>query len=134
MAGRGAVRTMLARLASWAGRLKREVAALALAVRDPQAPLVARLLAAAVVAYALSPIDLIPDFIPVLGLLDDLVLVPAGIWLVLRLMPDELMERARRQVAAGDGPRPSRAAAFVIIALWLGLAVWSIRALMQLAS
>jgi len=117
------------RLAAWARALKREVAALALALRDPQTPLVARLVALLVVAYALSPIDLIPDVIPVLGLLDDLVLVPAGIWLVLRLMPAEVMERARRRAVEADGLRPSRAAAVVIIALWLVLALYCVRVL-----
>uniref|UniRef100_UPI003BA8B0B8 YkvA family protein n=1 Tax=Stappia sp. TaxID=1870903 RepID=UPI003BA8B0B8 len=120
---------MRGRLAAWARALKREVAALALALRDPEAPLVARLVALLVVAYALSPIDLIPDVIPVLGLLDDLVLVPAGIWLVLRLMPDEVMERAREQASTGTGMRPSRAAAVVIIALWLVLALYCVRML-----
>ena len=124
---------MRGRLAAWARALKREVAALALALRDPEAPLVARLVALLVVAYALSPIDLIPDVIPVLGLLDDLVLVPAGIWLVLRLMPAEVMERARRRAVEADGLRPSRAAAAVIVLLWILLAVWSLRALMRLA-
>ncbi|MAA98357.1 MAG: hypothetical protein CMN87_02575 [Stappia sp.] len=120
---------MRGRLAAWARALKREVAALALALRDPQTPLVARLVALLVVAYALSPIDLIPDVIPVLGLLDDLVLVPAGIWLVLRLMPAEVMERARRRAVEADGLRPSRAAAVVIIALWLVLALYCVRVL-----
>ena len=120
---------MRGRLAAWARALKREVAALALALRDPQTPLVARLVALLVVAYALSPIDLIPDVIPVLGLLDDLVLVPAGIWLVLRLIPAEVMERARRRAVEADGLRPSRAAAVVIIALWLVLALYCVRVL-----
>ena len=75
--------------------LKREVTALGLAVQDPRTPWYARVLAVAVIAYALSPIDLIPDFIPVLGYLDDLLLVPAGIALVIRLIPAEVMAEAR---------------------------------------
>ncbi|WP_067215979.1 YkvA family protein [Stappia indica] len=123
---------MLPRLVEWARQLKRDIAVLAIALRDPQAPLVARLLAAIVVAYALSPVDLIPDFIPVLGLLDDLILVPVGLWLVLRLMPDEVLARARDQV---DDARPRKRnwiAGAVIVCLWLALAIWAGRHLLLL--
>lgn len=116
---------MLPRLVEWARQLKRDVVVLAIALRDPQAPLVARLLAALVVAYALSPIDLIPDFIPVLGLLDDLILVPAGLWLVLRLMPEEVIARARDKAAAAPPCKRSRIAGAVIVCLWLALALWA---------
>ena len=80
-------------------RLKREVTALVLASRHPGTPWAARIAAVVVVAYALSPIDLIPDFIPVLGYLDDLILVPLGLYLVIRLIPDEVMDRMPRQEA-----------------------------------
>ena len=86
---------MLEPLKRWARALKRDVIALWLAARDPRVPLAAKLVAGAVAAYALSPIDLIPDFIPVLGYLDDLLIVPAGIWLALRLIPAELMAELR---------------------------------------
>ena len=76
----------MTRLRRWAGALKRDVMVLWLAARDPRVRFAAKLLAGLVAAYAISPIDLIPDFVPVLGLLDDLLLVPAGIWLALRLM------------------------------------------------
>lgn len=109
---------MWARLNAWAHRLKAEVLALWLAARDPRTPLAAKLVAGAVAAYALSPIDLIPDFIPVLGYLDDLLLVPAGIWLALRLIPDSLMLEMRQQAAALDRPR-SLAAAFAILIAWM---------------
>jgi uncharacterized membrane protein YkvA (DUF1232 family) len=102
---------------SWARRLKTEVRALHLAARDPRVPFAPKLVAAAVVAYALSPIDLIPDFIPVLGLLDDLVLLPLGIALALRLIPPTLMAELRAE-ATSTPLRPSRAAAAVIIGLW----------------
>ncbi len=107
-----------------ARRLKLEVYALYLASRDPRVPWHARLLAACVVGYAFSPIDLIPDFIPILGYLDDLILVPLGIALVLRLIPrpilDDCRERARDAIAGG---RPtSRVAAAAIVAVWLLLA------------
>ena len=90
---------MLAGLRAWAGGLKCEVAAVAGAARDPRMPLAAKLLAMAVAANALSPIDLIPDVIPVLGMLDDLLLVPAGLWLVIRLIPPEVLA-AHRAAAA----------------------------------
>lgn len=111
----------MSRLADWARRLKRDVVALWLAARDPRTPLGARLVAGAVAAYALSPIDLIPDFIPVLGLLDDLVIVPAGIWLAWRLIPAPLMAEFRDAAATRERPR-SPAAAALVVALWIGLA------------
>ena len=118
---------MIERLRQWARALKRNVAVLALAARDPAVPLAAKLLAGAVAAYALSPIDLIPDFIPVLGLLDDVLLVPAGIWLVLRMIPPEVLAQLRiRAEAQADLPR-SRVAAQVIVGLWVlsaGLVAW----------
>ena len=110
---------MPARLRDWAAALKRDVLALWLAARDPRTPLVAKLLAAAVAAYALSPIDLIPDFIPVLGLLDDLLIVPAGIWLVLRLVPAELMAELRDEAAALARRPGSAAGAVFVLAIWL---------------
>ena len=86
---------MMERLRHWAKLLKRQITLLWLAARDARTPLLAKLLAVFVVGYALSPIDLIPDFIPVLGLLDDLVLLPAGIWLALQLIPDPLRSEQR---------------------------------------
>ena len=103
--------------------LRREVVALCLAVRDRRCPWYARLLATVVIAYALSPIDLIPDFIPVLGLLDDLVLVPLGLLAVRRLVPTEVLADARQQAETEAAPPASRLAAVVIVAVWLGLAV-----------
>ncbi|UBV44035.1 DUF1232 domain-containing protein [Deinococcus taeanensis] len=95
---------MGARLRTFARRLKAELVALSLAARDPRTPWYARAWALLVLAYALSPIDLIPDFIPVLGQLDDLLLVPAGLWVALRLIPPAVMAGARREAAA----RPDR--------------------------
>ena len=108
------------RLKTWARRLKRDVVALWLAARDPRTPLAAKLLAGVVAAYALSPIDLIPDFIPVLGYLDDLLLVPAGIWLAVRLIPAELLDEFRATAQARERPR-SLVGAAIIAAVWLGL-------------
>ncbi|WP_245413998.1 YkvA family protein [Fulvimarina endophytica] len=112
------------RLKVAAKRLKRDVVALWLAARDPDTPLAARLVAFLTAAYALSPIDLIPDVIPVLGLLDDLVLVPAGIWLALRLIPKTQISRLRRQAEA-IGRRPkSRLGLVLVVAIWMsGLAL-----------
>ena len=110
---------MLPELKAWAQGLKREVLALWLVARDERTPLGAKLMAGAVAAYALSPIDLIPDFIPVLGLLDDLLLVPLGIWLALRLVPAELMAECRGKAALLADKPVSRRAAAVIILLWL---------------
>lgn len=103
---------------AWAGRLRRDVVALWLAARDRRTPWAARLMAAAIAAYALSPIDLIPDVVPVLGLLDDIIIVPLGIMLVLRLIPPPLMAEFR---AAAEGrARPvSRAGLAVMVLLWL---------------
>ena len=118
---------MTGRLRQWARAVKRDVAVLALAARDPAVPLAAKLLAGAIAAYALSPIDLIPDFIPVLGLLDDLLLVPAGIWLALRLIPPEVLADLRERAEAQAQLPRSRVAAAVIVGLWVlatGLAAW----------
>jgi uncharacterized membrane protein YkvA (DUF1232 family) len=115
-------------LKQWAGRLKLEVFALYLCYRDPRVPWYARLFAGAVVAYAFSPIDLIPDFIPVLGLLDDLLLVPLGVWLALRMIPAEVIadSRARAVEALRSGKPVNRTAAFVIVGIWLLLAALAV--------
>ena len=120
--GAGAAGGVVARLKGWARALKRDVVALRLAARDPRVPWYAKALAAAVAAYALSPIDLIPDFIPVIGYLDDLVIVPIGIWLAVRMIPPGVM--AEYRAAAATAPRmTSRAGAIAIVAIWLlGLA------------
>lgn len=89
-----------------------------IAARDPRTPWPAKLLAAVVVAYALSPIDLIPDFIPVLGYLDDLVLIPLGIWLVLRLIPEEVMADARGKATQLDRPGKSLWGLAIVTSLW----------------
>ena len=110
---------MLARLKEWARTLMRDVHAIYLAARDPRVPWYAKALAVAVAGYALSPIDLIPDFIPVLGYLDDLVIVPLGVWLVVSLIPADVMAEYR-QIAAERGRRPvSKAGAAAIIVIWI---------------
>ena len=110
---------MLSRIKAWARHLKRDSHAIYLASRDPRVPWYAKALAVAVAAYALSPIDLIPDFIPVLGYLDDLIIVPLGIWFVVRLIPDEVMVECRAK-ANEAGERPvSRAGMIAILLLWI---------------
>jgi uncharacterized membrane protein YkvA (DUF1232 family) len=111
-----------------ARQLKAETYALYLAYRDPRTPWYARIFAAVVVGYAFSPIDLIPDFIPVLGYLDDLLLVPFGIWLALKMIPPEVMadSRGRAQEALANGKPVNRAAAVVIVGIWLLLAALGI--------
>ena len=112
----------------WAGQLKMETYALYLAYKDPRTPWYARLSAALVVGYASSPIDLIPDFIPVLGYLDDLILVPLGAALVLRMISPDVIAESREEAreAMSDGKPTNWAAAVVIIALWLLLAAMAI--------
>ena len=117
--------------------LKREARVLYLAYRDPRTPWYGRLLAALVVAYALSPIDLIPDPIPVLGYLDDLILIPLGVWLALRMIPREVMTdcRARAQMETDAGLPVSRAGAVVMVVIWLIIAAllvaWGARFIQQ---
>jgi uncharacterized membrane protein YkvA (DUF1232 family) len=106
------------RLREKARAIKRETLTLYFAIRDPRAPLAARIVAGVVVAYALSPIDLIPDFIPVLGLLDDLILVPLGIALCLRLIPAPILAEARVRAEGGVTRPKSYAAAAVIVLAW----------------
>lgn len=121
-------------LAGWKERvraLKQEAYALYLAMRDPRVPWYARLFMALVLAHTFSPIDLIPDFIPVLGYLDDLLIVPLGIALTLKMIPPEVMTDARRQAEAGlaEGAPVSRLGAVLVVAVWLLLllaAVWLI--------
>jgi uncharacterized membrane protein YkvA (DUF1232 family) len=109
----------LARLRDWAHRAKRDVIALYLATRDPRIPWYAKAVTACVAAYALSPIDLIPDFIPVLGYLDEVIILPLGIMLAVRLVPAELMAEFRREADRVSARPASRAGAAMIIALWL---------------
>jgi uncharacterized membrane protein YkvA (DUF1232 family) len=109
----------LERVRQWARTLKRDVLALYLAARDPRVPRYAKAVAACVAVYALSPIDLIPDVIPILGFLDDLVLVPLGIWVAIRLIPPPLLEEHRQAAMARHQPRPSSwVGAALILSLW----------------
>ena len=111
--------------------MKRDVVALWLAARDPRVPWYAKAAAAAVAAYALSPVDLIPDFIPVVGHLDDLVIVPLGILLAVRLVPAPLMEELRAEAMKRENRPASRAGVALIVTIWAIaaaiMAVWITR-------
>lgn len=110
---------MLKRIKSWARTVKRDVQALYLAARDPRTPWYAKAVALGIAAYALSPIDLIPDFIPVLGYLDDAILLPLAIMLAVRLVPPDVMAEHRAAAAAAQARPVSRAGAAAVVALWL---------------
>ena len=110
---------MWRRLKDWARAIRRDVHALWLAALDPRTPWYARAFALAIAAYALSPIDLIPDFVPVLGYLDEVILLPPAILLAVRLVPPELMAEHRAAAARAAAKPVSRAGAAVIVGLWL---------------
>ena len=109
---------VLERTKQWARAIRRDVLALWLAARDPRVPWYVKALAMAVAAYALSPIDLIPDFIPIIGYLDDLLIVPLGIMLAVRLVPPDLMREFREEAARREKPVSKAGLAFMI-AVWV---------------
>ncbi len=124
---------MLQSLKRWARELKQDVYALYFAYQDPRVPWVVRLLTIGLVAYAFSPIDLIPDFIPVLGYLDDLILVPLGVFLLLKLIPQPVLMDCREKAAARLGNEKPRnwIVGGLIIVVWVLLALWVGYALYQ---
>lgn len=109
---------MFARLKNWAQTLRCEVRAIYLAARDPRVPWYAKLLAMAVAGYALSPVDLIPDFIPVLGYVDDLIIVPLGVWATIALIPTDVLAEYRAVASATKCP-VSNVAAIAIVVVWI---------------
>jgi uncharacterized membrane protein YkvA (DUF1232 family) len=118
--------TLTERIRQWARRIKRDSLTLWFACRDPRTPFGVKALCVFVVAYALSPIDLIPDFIPVLGYVDDVLLLPGLIWLAVRLLPAPVVEDSRTRAddwMATRGSKPtSTAGAVAIVAIWIGVA------------
>jgi len=122
----------MSRLRNWARTLKRQTLIVYFAARDARTPWFPRVLALAIAAYALSPIDLIPDFIPVLGYLDDVIIVPVGLWFVLRLIPAEVIADSHAKAEAATERPVSRSMAVAIVVIWaiaLGVAgVWAWRA------
>ncbi len=107
--------------------MKKEVFAVYLAARDPRTPWYAKGLVLLIVAYALSPIDLIPDFVPVLGYLDDLIIIPGGLWLAIRMIPPEVLAQAHNTAATGGVDRNvARFGVVIIVLLWLVVLMFSI--------
>ena len=125
---------LMARLKKQAHALKTKTYALYLAMRDPRTPWYAKVLAGAVVAHTFSPIDLIPDFIPVVGYLDDLIITPGGIWLALKMIPPEVMAESREKAnAAFNAEKPKNwIAAVVIVLIWLILIALTVSLLIHL--
>jgi len=123
----------MSRFRKWARQLKQQTLVVYFAARDPRTPWLARVLALGVAAYALSPLDLIPDFIPVLGYLDDLVIIPLGLMLVLRLIPAEVLAASRAKAERAASNPTSHIMAVAIVAVWamaLGMfGLWGWRAL-----
>lgn len=114
------------RIKNKAREIKKQTYTLALAYRHPETPWYVKVFAAVVVAYAFSPIDLIPDFIPILGYLDDVILVPLGITLALKMIPQEALDEARTRVEVEfkDGKPKNWAAGAVIVLIWLAIFAW----------
>ena len=120
---------MMSRLKRWARLIKRDIHALYLAARDPHVPWFAKALALVVAAYAVSPVDLIPDFIPIIGYLDDIIIVPLGIYLVVKLIPPDVMADHRKRAEMEPTRPTSKVAAMFIICIWfvsIGYAGWLI--------
>lgn len=112
---------------SWkkvAKALKRQTLALYFAYRDPRVPWFAKAWILLVIAYAFSPIDLIPDFIPVLGYLDDLVIIPFGVWVAVRMIPSEVMLESRSRAETHEGKPVFRQMAWIVVLIWLVVIVW----------
>lgn len=109
-----------------AREIKRNLFVLYLAYKDHRVPWYAKLLALCVVAYAFSPVDLIPDFIPILGYLDDLIIVPLGITLALKLIPQEVIQECRKKAdeIRNNGKPKNWVTGALIIVVWIGLACW----------
>jgi uncharacterized membrane protein YkvA (DUF1232 family) len=109
-------------------RLKRETVAIWFACRDRRTPWGARMLGLLIIGYALSPIDLIPDFIPVIGYLDELILIPVGLWMLLKLIPEQVLyesrEKAEVWLAAGNSKPRSALGALIVILIWIMIAWW----------
>jgi uncharacterized membrane protein YkvA (DUF1232 family) len=120
---------MLKRLKHWAAELKAQVVTLWFCRRHPDTPWGAKVLAALIVAYAFSPIDLIPDFVPVLGYVDDLLLIPLGVYFTIRLIPPHVLVQARTEadawLAAKAGRPANYWAAAAVVIIWIAAAYWA---------
>lgn len=127
------MKTAMRYLASQARTLKQEIITVRFALKHPACPWHARILAAALTAYALSPIDLIPDFIPILGYLDEMVVLPAGIWLLLRLLPQPLLKECGRKSAehaiGATSLLQRLPGLMIVVGIWVLAIVWTVRSL-----
>jgi uncharacterized membrane protein YkvA (DUF1232 family) len=118
---------MTGKLKNWARTIRRDAHALYLAAHDPRVPWYAKALALCVAGYALSPIDFIPDFIPVIGYLDDVIIVPLGIMLVMKLIPSNIMAEHRAAASLAAEKPISHVAAFIIVSIWIAsivMVIW----------
>jgi len=115
-------------LKQWAARIRRDTLALWFAIRDKRTPLWLRLLGYLIIAYALSPIDLIPDFLPLIGYLDELILLPAGLWLMIKFMPSDILANGRARaedwLAKGQQRPRSKLGAIIVIVIWITVGWW----------
>ena len=115
-------------LKKWAEQLRRDILTLSIAMRDERTPLWLRLFGFLIIAYALSPIDLMPDFIPFIGFLDELILLPVGLWILIKFLPAEVLANARMQagirIANGKKYPCSMAGAIIVIAIWMMVIWW----------
>jgi len=118
---------LINRLQNWANLLKRDVMVLWFAVKNPETPLVAKSLAVVAVAYALSPIDLIPDFIPILGYIDDIILIPMFVWITLKFVPEEVISQSRQQAISWLSTNKLKPKSYlglaIILFIWLFVSV-----------
>ena len=121
----------IGRLKRWALRLKVEVYALYLAYKDPRVSWYARIFAAVVVGYAFSPIDLIPDVVPVLGYLDDLILIPLGVALAIKMIPPHVLAECREKARDAKDRPVNKVAAVVVVIVWIALAALAVRLVTQ---
>jgi len=121
----------LAALKARARQVKIDLIALSLAARDPRTPWYAKLIVAGCVAYALSPVDVIPDFIPVIGLVDDLIFIPIALALAVRFIPAEVLADCRVRAGEIAARKTSRVAGIVIVAVWIALAALGIWLVLQ---
>ncbi|WP_179877402.1 YkvA family protein [Bacillus cereus] len=121
--------SIIQKMKQWARNLKKQLLVLYLAYRDERVPWYAKLFTMLVVAYAFSPIDLIPDFIPILGYLDDLILVPLGVYLASKLIPKEVLEDCKRKVEERQTiSKPKNwITGIIIITLWILVFVWAVK-------
>ncbi|RUL53533.1 MULTISPECIES: YkvA family protein [Lysinibacillus] len=125
---------MFKKIKAWAKNLKRQIFVLYLAYKDKRVPLFAKVFTACVVAYAFSPIDLIPDFIPIFGYLDDLILVPLGVLIALKMIPKDVISdcEIKAEAMMKNGKPKNWVVALIIVLIWSVIALWAVMKMYQL--